>query len=102
MDSFEAGTDNSGSVSIDHMSLSFLVRLAAIACGVAVAVQDASGCSCGGFFGRTAWEAAQLKAQDAPAIFEGVPERFRWQWSILSAKQGDLIPADAYAIGQPR
>jgi hypothetical protein len=84
------------------MRLLFLVRLAAIACGAAVAAQNAYACSCGGFPGRTAWEAAQRKAQDAPAIFEGVPERFRWQWSILSAKQGDLIPADAYAIGQPR
>jgi hypothetical protein len=84
------------------MKLPSLVRLATIACCVAVAVQDAPACSCGGFTGRTAWEGAQRKAQNAPVIFEGVPEHFQWQWSILNAKDGDLIPADAYPIGQGR
>lgn len=81
------------------MRLLFLFRVAGIACGVAIAAQDASACSCGGF-ARNAWETAQRKAQSATTIFEGVPEHLEWQWSILNTKAGDLIPADAYGIGQ--
>jgi hypothetical protein len=80
----------------------WFVQLAAVVCGIPCASHVAYACSCGGSYPWVnAWEAAKLKAQNATAVFEGVPERLDWQWSILNAKERDLIPADAYGIGQP-
>jgi hypothetical protein len=36
----------------------------------------------------------KLEAEHSNAIFEGIPQRFALQWSILDAKDGELIPAD--------
>src|SRR6267142_3900453 len=77
------------------MRLSFAVRLAALACVMAFAAQQASVCMCGSsIHGKSAWEVAKLEAADATAIFEGIPEHFDLQWDLLSAKAGELIPAD--------
>lgn len=35
------------------------------------------------------------KRKDPPAIFEGTPERFELQWSLLDAKEGEWIPTAA-------
>ena len=61
----------------------------------AIAGPYASACKCGGIRGRTAWETAEKEARSSLAIFEGTPERFAVQSDILSAKPGDMVPADA-------
>jgi hypothetical protein len=70
-------------------------RLVAAASVLAIAATHASACSCGGIYGRTAWDIAQIGAKGSPAIFEGTPARFEMRWDILSAKPGDPVRADS-------
>ena len=50
--------------------------------------------------GGNAWEIAQRRAARAAAVFEGTPQHFEFQWNPLTAKPGDLAPADSPA-GEP-
>jgi hypothetical protein len=46
--------------------------------------------------GMTAWENAKQSSQSSSVIFEGTPVRFELKWSALTARDGELIPADLY------
>ena len=77
------------------MKLIFLLRLAAVACVMTIAADQTFACRCGSsFHGKNAQEVAKLRAQGATAVFEGTPEHIEMQWRLLSAKEGDLIPAN--------
>jgi hypothetical protein len=77
------------------MRINGLLRLVAFAGIVAFAARDVVACQCGsGVHGKTSWEAAKLEAESSVAIFEGTPDRFELKWSLLDAKEGDLIPAE--------
>jgi hypothetical protein len=76
------------------MKINGVVRQVAFACIVAFATKDAAGCKCSGIHGKTPLETAKLVAESSVAIFEGIPQRFDLQWSLLSARAGDLIPAE--------
>ena len=78
------------------MRFRFAVRLAALGCIALTAARFASACSCGsGIHGKNAWEIAKLQADGTTVIFEGIPERFELQWSVLRAKVGELTPAES-------
>jgi hypothetical protein len=65
----------------------------ALACAL-IASRPASACTCvSPIDGNSAREAAKRRAFDAAAIFEGEPERIELRWSLLQAKDGDLVPA---------
>jgi hypothetical protein len=52
-------------------------------------------CRCSsGFHGSTPLEVAQLEAEGSTVIFEGTPERFELNWSLLKAKEGELTSAE--------
>jgi hypothetical protein len=87
------------------MKPSFSIKLAALACIAAIAAAQACACSCGSnIHGKNSWEVAKLETEGATVIFEGTPERFELQWSLLNSKDGELIPAELFAAksGQPR
>ncbi len=65
-----------------------------------VCAQVAFACQCGiGFREKNAWEAAKRAEQGATVIFEGSPIKFELRWSLLTAKEGDLTPADIFSPG---
>lgn len=77
------------------MRLLFLVKLAAVACIATIATGQASACQCGpSIYGKNSWEVAKLEAKGAIVVFEGTREHFEMQWSLLNAKEGELIPPD--------
>jgi len=79
------------------MKLFFLtIKIAAIACIATLATVQASACQCGArnYYGKSSWEAAKLEAGQSTAVFEGTPERFEFQWDVLTAKDGELISAE--------
>jgi hypothetical protein len=47
-----------------------------------------------GFHGKDAWELAKQETEGSAAIFEGTPEHFEKEWSLLSAKVGELVPTE--------
>jgi hypothetical protein len=72
----------------------FAFRLFATICIFIVCVKCASACQCGGGpRGMSAWEYAREEAQTSSDIFEGAPIKFELHWSLLTAKEGDWIPA---------
>ncbi len=73
---------------------SFVLRVAGLACILGIAATQASACQCSGIHGKNAWEIAKLEKESAAVIFEGTPEHFDFQWSVLKANPGDLIPSD--------
>jgi hypothetical protein len=76
----------------------FAIRVLAALCVLVAGVRTASACSCGsGFHGKNSWENAKQEAQVSTVIFEGTPVRFELNWKLLTAKDGDLIPADIYS-----
>jgi hypothetical protein len=81
------------------MSCSFAARFFAAICVCIGCVQCASACQCGATVrGKSAWEVATLEAKSATVIFEGTPVRFELKWDLLSAKDGELIPADMFSV----
>jgi hypothetical protein len=81
-----------------NMRTSFGIRVLAVLCVSIAALKGASACSCGsGFHSKNSWENAKQEAQVSTAIFEGTPIRFDLKWRLLSAKDGELIPADMYS-----
>jgi len=80
---------------VAEFRLFFAVRLAALACVMAIAAKQASACKCASnIHGKNAWEIAKLQRAEATAIFKGIPEHFDLQWDILNAKDGEVISAD--------
>lgn len=78
------------------MRLLFAIKLCALVCIIAAAAKFASACQCGSsIHGKSAWQRAKLQAEGATVIFEGTPDRFELQWSVLRAKVGELIPAES-------
>jgi hypothetical protein len=78
------------------MRLLFAIKLCALVCIIAAAAKFASACQCGSsIHGKSALELAKLQAEGATVIFEGTPERFELQWSVLRSKVGELIPAES-------
>jgi hypothetical protein len=76
------------SVSCIRLALFFSILLAAL---------RGDCCQCGATpYGKTPWETAKIRAQAASVIFEGTPERLDLHWSVLDAKEGDLVPVDSY------
>jgi len=76
------------------MKASLLIRLLAEVCICVALVKSASACSCGASaHGRNAWENATQVSQNSTVIFEGTPVRFELKWNLLTAKDGELIPA---------
>jgi|SRR3974377_364314 len=69
-----------------------------IALAVSVALTTAglaSACKCSsGFYGKNRWELAKEEERGSTVIFEGRPEGFDFQWNLLKAKVGELIPAE--------
>lgn len=72
---------------------SFWVKAAALTSLILTGATHAFACTCGfsGFPGETPWEIAKRRSQ-ANFIFEGTVERLDLRWTILDAKEGDLIP----------
>jgi len=63
------------------------------------AASSAFACQCGaGPRGKNAWEIAKLEAEGSTVIFEGTPVHAELKWDLLSAKDGELIPADMFSI----
>lgn len=82
------------------MSLAFFGRLAVVACIGAFATGRSFACQCSsGFHGKNSWELARQETEGSTAVFEGIPERFELQWTLLNAKEGELIPADNPGAG---
>jgi hypothetical protein len=80
--------------------LLFVFRLAAIAFIAAIASSHTLACKCSsGFHGKNGWELAKLETEGSAAIFEGTPERFEVEWSVLNANVGELIPTENPAAG---
>jgi len=74
-------------------------HLLALALGliwISIVAQPVSACTCANFrdSGNSPLDAAEKDAFAAAAIFEGEPERIELRWSLLKAKEEDLIPAD--------
>jgi hypothetical protein len=71
-----------------------LLRLVLIAGISIITAGQIFACKCGSsFHANNGLEVAKLEEQGSDAIFEGTPERFELQWSLLNAKEGDLISA---------
>jgi hypothetical protein len=71
-------------------------RIAVAACIALTAAGLVSACSCSDpLHGKTRWELARLEQEGSTVIFEGTPERFELQWSLLKAKEGELIPVES-------
>ncbi len=85
---------NQASNSIVRLLLALLLALA----WISVVAQAASGCTCINTWGsgNSPLESAKKDAFAAAAIFEGEPERIELRWSLLKAKEEDLIPADLF------
>jgi hypothetical protein len=76
------------------MKFKFAIKLAMLACIGIVASGQAHACQCGAsFHGKNSWEQATAEANWADVIFEGTPERFEFEWDVLKAKEGEMIPA---------
>jgi hypothetical protein len=71
----------------------FWLRAAALTSLILVGAGKVMACKCGGDsrYGETAWDLAKHRSQSS-FIFEGTVERVDLRWSILDAKEGDLIP----------
>jgi hypothetical protein len=70
-------------------------KLAAMACIAGLASAHVFACQCGArYYGKNSLEAAKLEADWATVVFEGMPERFDFQWDVLTAKDGEVISAD--------
>ncbi len=77
-----------------------VIKLAAIACIAFLATAHVSACQCGARrYGKSDWEWAKSESDWATLIFEGTPERFDFQWNLLTAKDGELISADYPSAG---
>jgi hypothetical protein len=71
-----------------------LLRWAAIVGVTTITGSQILACKCSSSFrGNTALDVAELEAQGSTAIFEGTPQRFELQWSLLDAKEGEMISA---------
>ncbi len=81
--------------------MSFWPSLPAFISILGVAATQASACSCGGVYGRTAWEIAEKEAERSAAIFEATPERVAIQWNILTARPGEMIRPELGASEDP-
>jgi hypothetical protein len=82
------------------MRITFLLRVAAAVFVATIAVGQAVACKCSsGFHGKNAWELAKLESEGSAAIFEGTPEHFEVEWSVLNAKVGELIPSEDPSAG---
>jgi hypothetical protein len=83
-------------VSILTVRLQFAFRLGAIALLAAIASGQAFACQCSNtsVYEKTGWEVAKLETERSATIFEGTPERFELNWSVLRAKEGELIPTE--------
>lgn len=76
------------------MKLQFFFYSLAIGWSVTIGATGLWACQCSGIRnGNNSWEAAQKEVEGASAIFEGVPERIELQWSVVRAKEGELVPA---------
>lgn len=85
------------------MKFDCLIRLIVIICITAVTTRQAFACKCASAFrGENSWELAKQETQGSIAIFEGAPERFELQWSLLNAKEGEWIPTAESADESPR
>jgi hypothetical protein len=71
-----------------------LLRLSAIVGVTLITAGQVCACSCGSFHGSTPLEVAKLEAEGSTVIFEGTPERFELNWSLLKAKEGELTSAE--------
>ena len=78
------------------MRLQFVFRLDAIAFLAAIASGQTFACQCSNtsVYEKTGWEVAKLETERSATIFEGTPERFELNWSVLRAKEGELIPTE--------
>jgi hypothetical protein len=78
------------------MKLFFLaLKLAAMAGIALLATIQTSACQCGASqYGKSRREAAKLETDWATVVFEGTPQRFEFQWEVLTASDGDSISAD--------
>jgi len=80
------------------MRIASLFRLVTVLTVSIVSVEGACACQCGGGFReKNAWENAKRAEQTATLIFEGTPTKFELRWSLLTAKEGELIPADIFS-----
>jgi hypothetical protein len=76
------------------MRLLFLVKMAAVVGIAVIRTRQGSACRCGSnIHGKNSREVATLEAPGSAVIIEGTPERFELEWSLLNAKEGELIPA---------
>jgi len=81
------------------MRLFFVLKLTAVACISVIATGQAFACQCGMKpYGKTRWEVSKLEATGSTVIFEGTPERFEFQWSLLNAKEGELVSAEDFGV----
>jgi hypothetical protein len=79
------------------MRTSLVIRLLGVVCMSAAFVKSSCACQCGiGAHGMSAWENAKEFSHNSGVIFEGTPVRFELKWSVLTARDGELIPADLY------
>ena len=68
------------------------------ACISAAVVETASACQCGAVaHGQNAWENAKEVEKNSVVIFEGTPLRFELKWDLLTAREGEPIPADMFS-----
>jgi hypothetical protein len=82
------------------MGLLHFLRLAAIVSLGTIGAGQIFACKCSSsFYGNKPLEVAKLEAEGSTAIFEGTPERFEFQWSLLHAKEGALISAGTPGAG---
>lgn len=70
--------------------------MAGLACILGITTTQASAWQCSGIHGKNAWEIAKLETESAAVIFEGTPEHFDFQWSVLTAKPGELISSSNF------
>jgi hypothetical protein len=79
------------------MKFTVVIKIVAVAYVAVIATGQAAGCKCGSkFHGKNSWELAKLEANDATAIFEGVPERLELKWDVMEAQEGERISADTF------
>jgi hypothetical protein len=69
-----------------------------VAFGILAAfAKDASACQCGATYHTKNERAyAQKVVLASTVIFEGTPIEFEFRWSLLSAKEGELVPCDGF------
>ncbi len=79
------------------MGLSSSIRRILIIWIFAAFAKNASACQCGvSYHTKNEWEYAQRVVQASGVIFEGTPIKFEFRWSLLSAKEGELVPCDEF------